>query len=1707
MLYGSRILPTPTRKPSGRRPVRGFQDGGDLYVDEEKAYNQYSQGQQDQAAYNQNLQYAQDEVQAQDAQPQAMSDYWPQPTSYAQPMTPYAFDPNEHEAQAQAIANTYNPDFYDYAASERAQADYNAWTPQAPAPVESASEAQDQAIRDQQEAPFQTREHAQQMGAEAFNTPTVPRGRVDEILKFGPAADLNRVTQKAQQAWADMGYPPQLFDIADSSRIGGEPSGGMYRPDSNSITLGSTSRYQPRGEETAIHENLHALEANLSPLERQTLNSLLAQYPPPEGAPLRHHPLGTDTSLPDWFDYTFAGYRPDFVPGSPYYGPPAPTDPAQYEDWKNQVPPAIADFIRYNTPRVAARTRAKRDFTNQGINPDAEGFLRTIGRGFGRIGSSIPGFAGGGEVDIDEEKVANAAALQDYLQYNASAGSSGYQDYGATQSDIYNPEPQAADVYGSAYQGYEPSYMAPSSAAPDVQTAQWNPADETGSQVADVYTPYQQPGQSLDEYFAAQDAENARRLQNQIDAGNDEPRSRISPPSFPDSAGLDEARAPLGSIGTPPPWGEYVPGYQAGQRMPPHTPVPLPGQPGSPESIWKQTGPTTFVDPAAATRNLGSTVLRPLDVPYYTPVVDWLHGQLNQADIPDFSLFGQNVNLPSAGTIQNAVLPARPSALDIALTLGPAGLGAAGAIERGVGPLRAAFANTIGQVLPTPGDFLQGELRGAGGNFARAALPSLPSPTRAFIRAGEIAANTPEGIAARATEQFPIYLGMGGGSPWLDPQAYFNAAQDANFQKAAYLESIGETAAADLERAKMNAANDMLLKTLDEGGSMEVAVSRANAAARGIAEDAAQAAQEFPTPPPTPRPAAGTDWPGMREAANQERIAAAAGPLTPSVSATQVPPTPARAGGAVPPGGVPPTPPPSAAGAIPPPGTADPLVEEAKKALVGLKLPGAGGLRKVTSAVTGSLRDPYLQEVVNVENALSRRLVNRTVQATDLTGLTEAEIREQAAEILSEAKGTLNQFREDVLRKNYTGSDLVKARQQLIQQDAKVGRLAANDALNTVNKVEQFLKTFKLGGDIAQVIQGGGKIARTGVPSTITGTIARGVNVLGDALGKGDDILGLFAAKPAGISKADYLALNGLELRGAEAFGLDRPLAAAKRSIPRKIIRSPLTISEWLGDLQGSGLKQARVTIAEGLMLQAKLIGQDISDPQLLRTIMDSANMSGNTARGATTAARSQVEKLGLLSSGFTRAQFAEMSQPLKTFRSPTDALITANQVVSTLATVYAAYQLQNQFGVKTSLEDFIHDHFTNPETPGDFGKIVLKTRDSQGKHHTVDVLPQFSAERAIIKSLEATHDLAKGDASAAQALKQVGDALVFYGIGRSSAGIGTALGAGGYGYGTEGQHFYGDMPLGQRAAQVAPIPLGATQALTGAHDAITLGLNLLGGNVYGQSPSKDVRGLYDRFQGEVLSAFPPEVAPALENIPYNQLTSREKEVADQVLGAKDPKALEALQKQRDESTSPLAQAHDTVEKEWANNTQLMDTQLGVIYNGSVEDVQAVQKAFSALKERMKGVSNAAYGSDEYKAAVAALPPNDFQRILSEYQSMPTLVEQQQGYTDWNLVQKAQTNMLNELYASDPEAAQRLAWNIQDRTDPQAHLLVQLYDSAQPILSPYFDLPIEKKDAYRTAHPDVDYMLYLLGYTSTVKTRAAAEMAVNTTRGRKIVIK
>ncbi len=846
----------------------------------------------------------------------------------------------------------------------------------------------------------------------------------------------------------------------------------------------------------------------------------------------------------------------------------------------------------------------------------------------------------------------------------------------------------------------------------------------------------------------------------------------------------------------------------------------------------------------------------------------------------------------------------------------------------------------------------------------------------------------------------------------------------------------------------------------------------------------------FPTAPENEPQGA---WPGLLEGVQGERQAAineygTQGQNEADLQAAAK----ARAYGAPPP---PPPPPPQGLGAprseFPPDyhgvqpqllGNEDhnAIIDAFQKALQGKasELTSNGALRSVTSRIGGDLQDPYLSAVVNSESALKHELIQNSVKdlpPLDIRGLDPEAANAQLEGLTSklesiekEADQGVSKFRNDALDARYGNTEA---------RSIAHGTLAANDEAlanqkpNLFDKSQGVLKEMVLGADLGVTLRHGLTTARSGTTSLLSSAIGHGLESIATALGKDPEALGLYPNDA--ISHSAQQAADGLINRGAEAVGIQRGEltdSSVQRGVAGSLknkflpegenpvasaVKAPFraggAVAHTITDVQFGALNKVRQQIYEGRLYQAKLLGQDISEgSQARRAAADFANFSTSTARTASDAGRALAEKRILLTPQMTRAQFAELAQPLKTFNNPSQALNTANQLLSTTAMLGTAYALNQQFGVTKGVSNFISNS-ANPDS-SNFGKIVLNARDPQGNHLVWNFMPQFSTGSAILKSIRATQALATGSSDAKHSLDLVGSALGSYGVGRLNQGLSDLSRLGGFGYDQNGKFHWGDMSNNQRALGVAPVPLTAqTTLLQGKTDAVSVGANALGGQVYGES----VGQLRNRLAVE--KGYPDYVSapPAMQNA-----IKQNPDLIKAMAAAPTP--FQAA------SSADLASSKAEVDRQEALHEQGQNVQkLSDVYH---DEGQRNRQAATDLGNQF-ATQFAGFNKTAYDKAVEGYYSPDLEKTIPEGQNGA-------GDPDFDATAAAKQDYLDKLPADQKDwVTQALGVAQSNKTDLQKQYDIYIAAKKQ---AGYFDIAPtdpqanEKKVALDKQYPELD---------------------------------
>lgn len=319
--------------------------------------------------------------------------------------------------------------------------------------------------------------------------------------------------------------------------------------------------------------------------------------------------------------------------------------------------------------------------------------------------------------------------------------------------------------------------------------------------------------------------------------------------------------------------------------------------------------------------------------------------------------------------------------------------------------------------------------------------------------------------------------------------------------------------------------------------------------------------------------------------------------------------------------------------------------------------------------------------------------------------------------------------------------------------------------------------------------------------------------------------------------------------QGSQEVGsLFQYLGPLGRAVDRPYIAAADRMSEWQF---GSVLGGIRNAAYEGDLVMAHLLGQDITKASVRKAAAANANAIGSFAEGALRKSRAQKEGVAFLSAPMTRArvaQIAQMANLLKPTASPTERILAATTIISTVGYTLAVGKLLNDY---IGVGDF---EFM-PDKPG-FGQITTATG------RVIDVVPQDSVERAFAKSIAAI--LQEDPQTAAEAWGNVA-------IGSAGPAPRIAAGAFGVGY-EEGRGYrYGDMggDLKGRVLNLAPIPPLVKSAAQDKLDPIGTPLDFVGVTNFEESAyAKAARVFEQETGGDWRKAAPAEQAAFKEQHP-----------------------------------------------------------------------------------------------------------------------------------------------------------------------------------------------------------------------------------------------
>ena len=808
-----------------------------------------------------------------------------------------------------------------------------------------------------------------------------------------------------------------------------------------------------------------------------------------------------------------------------------------------------------------------------------------------------------------------------------------------------------------------------------------------------------------------------------------------------------------------------------------------------------------------------------------------------------------------------------------------------------------------------------------------------------------------------------------------------------------------------------------------------------------------------------------------------------------------------------------------------PPSGDDAIVRAAKESLASTlkKTKFAHKTRAITATFGGEMRDPILTELIHKERELHQALVRH--HATQVPLPKHATLEENQAalgkinKIIEESKKRVEKFREDSLHKYYPNpEDRAAARKTLKDRDNAFTAQGFNPLTGKIEsnweQAQQVLKEILLGADIGVIGQQMFKALRTG-------SVAMATRAVASMLGK----IGLFdnaiLYKNPDITRYAQRILDGLIPPSVEAGGIYRQgktaeelEKAARRGLVGKAVRLPRKGVEAFTSAQFDALYRVRVAIYEGRLLQARMLGQDISDPLLRRRIADYANMATSTGRGAISPGRAGWERRMFLSSPMTRSQFAEMATVLRSGRSLTDASNTVNQLISTVALFGAVYYANKEIGlIKTSPQEFAAQYM-NP-LGSNFGRLVTKFKDGDGRNLEWDFLPQFSAERAILRSLYETVEVAKGDKSAQKALDDVGKQWVRYSTGRLNAGYSDLANLMGFGYGKNGRFYYGDMPFEMRLKKAIPAPILAEQVvLEGQNSPMEVGVGAVGGNAY---PERSSNLIERELNTRIIPQLHAEGRLSRDIKTMNDLFSKgfsgEYDEAKRELIRVAPEKFKIWEDERKANGNIFQLADDDRKRIEAKYQSAYDNAYRDLLSGARDPRDVIGKDLLKAKSSLYGELQHLYSDPRWQKAIGALDDNEARTIEDEYFKIPEKIAKKHGWKSagkedeyinltteqWDEVEVEQERFLSDLAAKNPALAARFKDSLNKRDSIfDAHPIIKLQREVNEESEAYYDTPdvgTQRAD-YLASHPDINIKQWVF-YGTALRSVRAVEMALN----------
>lgn len=511
-----------------------------------------------------------------------------------------------------------------------------------------------------------------------------------------------------------------------------------------------------------------------------------------------------------------------------------------------------------------------------------------------------------------------------------------------------------------------------------------------------------------------------------------------------------------------------------------------------------------------------------------------------------------------------------------------------------------------------------------------------------------------------------------------------------------------------------------------------------------------------------------------------------------------------------------------------------------------------------------------------------------------------------------------------------------------------------------------------------------------------------------------------------------------------------------------KALDAPITkVIDELTRIQfGQILTSVRLMGYEGELMMLHLLGKNIDDTALLRTVGDGWNAKTGASRGAQRTGRRALETVSLTSFQMTRSEMATWMQLAKAVFDPRATATERILGMTTLASLGA---------VIYGLGSAVNMTFGNgpiPWNPQDSKWATIKVGGN-----TIPIIPQRGLIRAIGKSITA---LEKEDP------KRLARIWTQFAVSKGSpaAGIGTA--AAGFGF-EAGEGFKtGTLSAKGRLLNALPLPPIAEQAITEPEQR---GIDSMTESFFGLNPFPESE--FDRLQ----SARQQVMDERGIGGSFGDLRLNQPDVALQIDA--DPRVAEA-QSRLDEQGAFTREGEGFGQlrergEEFRARQQQDDTNLEEFFFSGGETDFTPQIWSNNASERSRELANRRdeiRRNFELEFADRVPDPGTVGAAVEAYFAVDidNFTDTLTGEVDWGPFNDAQDRALSGLSAEQREGA--LSVIRQNQTDTQ-RTFKELRD--EPLLDEYWDIPSEdqvRRQAFRRNNPRVDAILYVTGSTS-----------------------